>query len=93
MDSERNRDITIRQQNILNALKENENIHKTGLSIRELGEASETTSTSVVEYNVDLMAGMGLVITEPSIARSTYITEKGKEYITPATKEGLVVEE
>ncbi|OGM32847.1 hypothetical protein A2803_05940 [Candidatus Woesebacteria bacterium RIFCSPHIGHO2_01_FULL_44_21] len=90
MSSER--DISIRQQNILSALNENESLRKTGLSVRELGDASDTTSTSVVEYNIDHMAEMGLVETEPSIARSTSITEKGKQYITPAVREGLVVE-
>lgn len=61
--------LTERQQNILQAVKEYIDEHAFPPSLREIAEATDTSSVSVVKYNLGVLQDRGLVKVMPNTAR------------------------
>jgi len=68
--------LTARQKRILYYLQEYIDTKRYPPSIREIAEAVDASSTSVVFYNLDRLAQRGLIDVVPNIARG--IRLKGK---------------
>jgi SOS-response transcriptional repressor LexA len=79
----RERDLTVNQQNMLQLLADCDKFHAVSPSIREFMEELGMSSTSVVNYNLEVLESEGLINVVPIIARSSHITESGIEAITP----------
>lgn len=80
------KELSITQQNMLQLFSDAEKFRAPTPSVRELQEALDISSTSVVSYNLRTLSSQGLISKEPRIARSLRITAEGKSAITPDPK-------
>lgn len=75
-----------RQQTILNFLAKYVEDHKRPPTIREIGEASSISSTSVVSYNLDKLERMELIVRDPEVSRGLSLTNKARELVGMAVE-------
>ncbi len=66
-----------RQRNILNYILDYLQEHRRPPTIREIGKATNISSTSVVNYNLERLTERGLLEREAEVSRGLSITEKG----------------
>ncbi|MDX1614611.1 MAG: transcriptional repressor LexA [Candidatus Promineifilaceae bacterium] len=80
-------DLSTNQRNILEFVSQY--IQRKGRppTIREIGEATDISSTSVVTYNLSKLREKGLVDREPDVSRGLRLTERAEELF------GLAVEQ
>lgn len=68
-----------RQQAILEYIRKYTQRHTRPPTIREIGEAVNISSTSVVTYNLNKLAEKGLVLREREVSRGLSLTDKARE--------------
>lgn len=85
MSAER-KDISVRQQNILNALSQ-VLPNQPGLTYDELREAVDLKSLDTVSYHLRVLTRRGLITPTQAKHRLTYITDAGREFIEPQVSE------
>lgn len=67
--------LSTRQQNILRFIWEYNDENDSAPSIREIGEATDITSTSVVNYNLKRLTDLGYLIRKQMVARGLQLTD------------------
>lgn len=67
--------LSTRQQNILRFIWEYNDENDSAPSIREIGEATDITSTSVVNYNLRRLTDLGYLIRKQMVARGLQLTD------------------
>jgi repressor LexA len=70
------RDLTERQQRILDFIQAFIEENQFPPSIREIGKQVRISSTSVVKYNLDVLARKGLIERDPTISRGIRLAEE-----------------
>ena len=70
--------LSTRQQNILRFIWEYNDENDSAPSIREIGEATDITSTSVVNYNLKRLTDLGYLIRKQMVARGLQLTDMAR---------------
>lgn len=79
--------LSLRQQGILNFISEFKRKHGYPPTIREIGAALKISSTSVVNYNLNILEQRGLITRDRTVSRGINLVDdgNGREYApTPA---------
>jgi repressor LexA len=74
--SKQNKPLSKRQQNILDYILEYMQEQSRPPTIREIGQATNISSTSVVNYNLDRLTERGLLEREAEVSRGLRLTDK-----------------
>lgn len=70
--------LSARQGAILRFIRGHIRTHGYAPGVREIGEACDISSTSVVTYNLDRLAEAGYIKRAPGVARSISVTRLGE---------------
>lgn len=70
-----------RQQSILNFMWKYIDEHGRPPTIREIGNAVGITSTSVVNYNLDILVKKGLIVRDADVSRGLRLTELANAFV------------
>jgi repressor LexA len=85
--------LSSRQESILGYVREYMVDHGRPPTIREIGAATDISSTSVVNYNLTKLEKMGLIGRDSDVSRGLRLTEKAMKFLNdgpPALVTGLV---
>ena len=85
--------LSSRQEKILNYVREYIVDHGRPPTIREIGAATDISSTSVVNYNLNILRKLGLIGRDADVSRGLRLTEKAMNFLgeeAPALVTGFV---
>jgi len=76
--------LSTRQQNILQFIWEYNGENASAPSIREIGKATDISSTSVVNYNLTRLTDRGYLVRKQMVARGLQLTDMARALFEPA---------
>lgn len=75
--------LSTRQQNILQFIWEYNDENGSAPSIREIGKATDISSTSVVNYNLKRLTDLGYLVRKQMVARGLQLTDMARAMLNP----------